>query len=475
MSGGGRGVIQFGQSGRPLKVIPIHTSDRGLYKTCRRRWLWGSHLNRSLEPINQAAPLWFGSAMHYAFKDFHGFGTPLWDSFLTYTQLSREKYAAGLPDELDELVELGRGMLSHYENWLIRRDPLTTHVVEGHPQVEVAFEIDLTPYMHPALLELLSQGVYEVKVVYRGTFDRIAIDVAAQMLWIVEYKTAARMEQGHLMMDPQVSAYMWAASCIYDMPIAGVVYQQHAKRVPNPARILKNGTVSLDKNQATTHKLYRDALCKVYGSPQQSSNAHIEVLNMLGAKETHERDPYVVRTKVTRNEHQIAMEGLRLLTEVHEMLNPSTPMYIHSGQHCSWCPFYSACTSLEDGGDWEQDLSDERIFRTRTRASSEWEIIAHDGLGGVLHSKEARITYDRAGNPSYTSGTQQFTSPTIGDSDSATAHFSNNYVGGSGSGSGSSSSSSSEQATDTDPVYTPVNVRSEADASSDFFKSFYGD
>jgi hypothetical protein len=372
----------------PSKIIPIHTSDIGLYKTCRRRWLWGSHLNRSLEPVNKAAPLWFGEAIHYALKDYHGYGTDIIASFLTYAQLSKEKYPDRLPDEFPELLELGKGMLDHYMSYLERRNPLTTYVHNGVPQVEVAFEIELP--IDPALLEVL--GI--AKVVYRGTMDRVVIDEEFQVLDIVDYKTAARMEQGHLMMDPQISKYMWAASCIYDLPVQGFWYQQHAKRIPKAARVLLNGHVSTAKNQATTHKLYRQALVEVYGSPQQSSNKHIEVLNAFGAKETRESDGYIVRTKTTRNAHQIANEGARILLEVHEMLDPRTPMYIHASQHCSWCPFISPCTSLEDGGDYEYELRDSDLYVTRNKASSEWEIIAHDGLGGILHQAKANIAHD---------------------------------------------------------------------------------
>ncbi len=376
------------------KIVPIHTSDVGLYKTCRRRWLWGSHLNRALEPVNKAAPLWFGEAVHYALKDFHGYDIDIIQSFLNYARLCKEKYPDRLPSEFNELLELGKGMLDHYMHWLARRPSYTTYVHNGVPQVEVAFEIELP--IDPILLEAIGVD----RVVYRGTMDRVIIDLDTDVLGIVDYKTAARMEQGHLLMDPQISKYMWAASCIYDKPVSKFVYQQHAKRIPKPARINLNGAVSTAKNQATTHRLYRQALVEVYGSPQQATSEHVIMLNMLAGKETKDTDGFIVRTHATRNAFQIAREGERVLLEVSEMLDPRTPMYIHAGQHCGWCPFISACTSLEDGGDWQAELEDDTVFVTRNKASSEWEIIAHDGLGGVLHSKKAKL-YDGTGKSNY--------------------------------------------------------------------------
>jgi hypothetical protein len=363
------------------RLIPIHGSDISTFKSCRRRWLWGSHLNRALEATKQAAPLWFGTAVHHALKDYHGYGVPLVESFMDFANACQRTHPKRLPDDFSELLDLGEGMLNHYMDWLVRRDPLETYVVNGVPQVEVAFEIELP--VDPKLLAILDVD----KVVYRGTWDRVIIDRTMGALFIQDYKTAARMEQAHLLMDPQIGKYLWAANCIYDLPVAGFIYQQHAKRVPKPARILQNGQVSSAKNQATTWSKYREALCAKYGKPQNSSNEHITLLNALALKETADRDDFIVRTRVTRNAHHLAREGERLLIEVHEMLNPNTPMIPHSGQHCGWCPFLSPCTSLEDGSDWEYELEDGELFVQRTRASSEWEILSHDKLGGTLYRK----------------------------------------------------------------------------------------
>jgi hypothetical protein len=378
-----------------VKLVPIHTSDRGLYRNCRRRWIWGSHLNRGLEPVKKAAPLWFGEGIHYALKDFHGpkLLPTIQQSFEEFSRLSYETYPDRLPDNFDDLRLLGKGMLDHYERWLERRDPLETHVVDGVPQVEVTFEIRLP--INPELLALSGIDI----VVYRGTFDRISIDRQMNALWIVEYKTAAQLEQGALLVDPQVSAYMWAASCVYDLPIAGVIYQQHWKNVPKPARILKNGTVSAAQNQLTNHRLYRQALVDVYGDPRKSSDKHVMLLNQFAYQETTDKDRFIQRTKVYRNQHQIEAEGEKIIMEVEEMINPNTPMYPAPGRNCLMCPFMSPCASIDDGSDFEAELNDRSIYNVRSRASSEWEILSHTALGGVLYNKEAILRHDRSGKP----------------------------------------------------------------------------
>lgn len=54
-----------------LKVATIRTSDRLLFKRCRRRWGWNSHLRGNLAPKTNAAPLWTGSGFHFALEDCH--------------------------------------------------------------------------------------------------------------------------------------------------------------------------------------------------------------------------------------------------------------------------------------------------------------------------------------------------------------------------------------------------------------------
>lgn len=375
------------------RVIAIHTSDRALYRGCRRRWLWGSHLNRGLEPLTKAPPLWFGEAVHYALKDFHGprIQPTIVDSFREFVDLSYQTAPDRLPNETPELISLGRQMLEFYEyDWLERRDPLDTYILDGVPQVEIAFEIKLP--VDPNFLDRIGAE----KVVYRGTFDRIVMDDYG-LLWIVEYKTAKALDTSHLATDAQVSAYCWAATCLYGVPVVGVIYQQHRKQAPKDPRILQSGAVSVAKNQLTTHKKYAAALHRVHGPQTRWSPAHIETLNMFARRESIDKDNFIQRTKLERNDWQIANEGKKIMLEVYEMLDPNTPMYASPTWTCGWCDFQSACVSADDGSDYEYELHDSGIYRVRTKASNEWETLAHQKLGGTLYHREAVIEHDRSG------------------------------------------------------------------------------
>lgn len=59
-------------------VIPIHNSDRGSFKRCRRYWDWSSPARNSLTlraDIHGVKPeLWFGTGIHYALENFYSPG-----------------------------------------------------------------------------------------------------------------------------------------------------------------------------------------------------------------------------------------------------------------------------------------------------------------------------------------------------------------------------------------------------------------
>ena len=331
------------------RVAVIRTSDRILFKKCRRRWGWNSHLRGNLGPKTNAAPLWFGSGFHFALEDFHGagiYGSPV-KAFEAYVIATRRKSKYSLPGDWAEHLELGRGMLSYYEEWLVGRQKLDTYVYRGKPQVEVNFRVSIPG-------DWTAYGYDEV--VYSGTLDRVVIDEWGQ-LWILEYKTAKIVQTMHLGHDDQVSSYCWVGAHLYDKPIAGVIYQQHRKALPEDPRILASGKLSTNKQMLTTHRHYRASLINLYGSVQSAPGYAVEFLNYLSGIEAFEGDKFIRRDKAERNAHQCEAQGEKIVMEIHEMLNPELPLYPNPTRDCFYmCPFLGACVSLDDGSDWEQEL-----------------------------------------------------------------------------------------------------------------------
>lgn len=349
------------------RVAIIRTSDRIAFKGCRRRWGWSSHLRHNLGPRVGIGPLWFGTGIHFALEDFHGynrFGHPK-TAFEAFVAASTRHNKAKLPEDWEELLELGRGMMDYYIIWLQQR-PLAlwkTLWIDGVPQVEVNFRFRIPGDW--------SHFGYD-EVYYSGTIDRVCVD-PDNMLWPLDYKSAKAIEIMHFMTDPQINAYMWAIPYLYDPEkynVGGFLYAQFKKAIPNPGRILQNGQVSTAQNQGTTWYMYRQTLIDVYGAVERSADGHQQYLKQLLMFEDENKDAFIQFDKVQRNPRQGQSEGLKILMEVEDMLNPNLPLYPNPTRFCQntmrpefSCPFLSPCVSMDDGGDWVHELEMTTEFR----------------------------------------------------------------------------------------------------------------
>lgn len=335
------------------RVAVIRTSDRANFRRCRRRWGWSSHLRGNIGPKQNAAPLWMGTGIHFALEDCHGanvFGHPAaaFKAYVEATLIAARRDRNRLPADLEELTELSVGMLTYYwDEWLIGRDPLQTFFFNGVAQTEVNFRVEL-PW---------EPGKYGYdRVVYSGTLDRVIVDEHDQ-LWILEYKTAKSLQTLHYSNDSQISTYCWAGNLLYGRPIAGVIYQQHLKALPEEPRILSNGRLSQDKRQRITHRSLRRAIMNIYGDVSKAPLDYIDFLNYLATQEDMDRDKFVRRDRVYRNAQQCQAEAVKILMEVEEMLNPDLALYPNPDRTCQFmCPFNGACVSLDDGSDWQYEL-----------------------------------------------------------------------------------------------------------------------
>jgi hypothetical protein len=349
------------------RIAVIRTSDRILFKRCRRRWGWQSHLRANLSSKETAGPLWFGSGVHYALEDFHGYrvySKPSEAFVAYYNATSRAKQP--LPFDHPELKPLGIGMMDYYSDlWLKQRDPLETFIFNGIPQVEVNAQVEIPIDQLPPHIRVL----YD-RIIYSATLDRV-VEIAGE-LWIVEYKTAKRIATMHYQTDPQVGAYCWIGNCLYGRPIAGVMYQQHRKSLPEAPRILATGKVSTDKRMATTHRHYRAVLANLFG-PQLNKcpGINVEFLNWLATEEDEDKDHFIRRDRIERNESSHQTEGVKILLELEDMLNPDLPLYPNPIRECAYqCSFLGTCVSMDDGGDWEHEL--ETLYTDRPKEREGW-------------------------------------------------------------------------------------------------------
>jgi hypothetical protein len=212
------------------------------------------------------------------------------------------------------------------------------------------------------------------KVVYQLTLDRL-VEIDGEY-WITDYKFYKTFSTSNLDMDQQMSAYIWGASTVFDKPIAGAIYHEFKKTIPQEPRILASGKLSHSTKQTTTHRLYREALINMYGDVEKAPIQNIRCLNELAMMESAERDPYIKRTKTRRNQQQMEAEGTKILMEATDMCNPDLPLYPNPTRDCSWdCSLSDICLMIDRDDDWEglleeltiQDIEDDNQWRTNLR------------------------------------------------------------------------------------------------------------
>lgn len=347
-----------------MAIARIRTSDRKSFKRCRRRWGFESGLKQNLTMTDQPSYFWLGTGGHFALEDFHGYnyyGHPV-EAFHAYVK-AQEAFCArsrtNIPDDYREQTELGEGILDYYLTWLRHRNPLKTYMVNGEPQVEVRIQLEI-PMEH--LPPETREWGWD-KVVYDATIDRV-VEIDGE-LWIVDYKFFQSFWTASLDYDQQMSAYIWAASCIYDRPIVGAIMHQFLKRVPSPPRLLASGRLSADKSQATTYYMYKDMVEELYGSVDKAPSDIVRCLNGLAAKESEDRDGFIWRSYTKRTPQQIEATGTKIIMEAGEMLNPDLPLYPNETKDCTWdCGFRDVCLMMDRDDDWEHVLKETTVSRS---------------------------------------------------------------------------------------------------------------
>ena len=378
----------------PDSVYAIHTSDRILFKRCRRKWDFASPLRRNLSPIGTVqTPLWFGTGFHFALEDFHGHH--LWaspgEAFAAYAQACG---ADEKPFDADMLVELAGGMFSHYEKWLAQRDEYDIAVFRDglpgsidRPATEVNFSVALPQV-----------DMFDRPVFYEGTLDGIYTHRSTGHYFVAEYKTAKVFDVRKLMTDDQVSAYVWVMrKCLPDAwdkgLFGGVVYKQFKKTVPSVPKALVNGTLSTNKQQKTTYSEYRAALEQMFpGVPvTKLDSKYQEMLSYLSMQETYEGDDYINQQVVTRTNNNVAAQEMKICLDAFEMLN-NPAITTNPTRDCAWdCPFRDVCIAMDEGADWEGALA--CSFGQRSDVAELWQqrlIIPEFGRNGSLNAEAGK-------------------------------------------------------------------------------------
>jgi hypothetical protein len=290
-------------------------------------------------------------------------------------RLQKVNQWAAQSERWNELVTLGQGMYEHYFEWAPEADKLAGWTpIKSEIEFEVPIMLPVQPGNGKAWdridasqnLSLASNGqlllwVPELgqyaKVVYQGRIDLIVKDAQGRY-WIVDHKTAAQFGQTeHLELDQQCGSYTWALVKMMGIQVAGVIYNEIRKKVPNEPTVLKNGGLSQNKNQGTTVIKYRKELIRRGLDPADYS----DFLERLAENQQE----YFRRNMVFRGSRELAKLEQNIILEAVDMLDDPLIYPNPDRWNCNGCQFRSPCLMVQDGSDWEWHMRESGVYMKR--------------------------------------------------------------------------------------------------------------
>lgn len=392
---------------RTANLLDISVTERGQFRSCRRRWKLSTIDN--LEPKSPTWALKFGSGIHLALeamylvqagvkdtdRDALEVALDVFDIWHGDTEHELKEYGAS-EHELEELWELrtlGIEMLENYSVFdrtspakigdILMVEGVLTSAGEkvlgdalGHP--------DYPDESQPVIDE--SSGRILVPIVDPVTHEPVdpsvpcltmKLDVIAQRktpkkgLWVVDHKTSSGPYNDRgLDFDDQPTGYCYGLYRLTGVVPRGAVFNILIKERIKEPRVGTTGKLSYAKDQLTTADLYREAL-KEHGlmsGRRITSEKHAECLDALLARGMR---PWFQRLEPTRNEQELVSFEARLAQEYMDMGRALVDDALYPNPQtrtCPYCPVNTICQAMEDGSDVEGVMSTFTVAEDRKAA-----------------------------------------------------------------------------------------------------------
>ena len=327
----------------------IDTSDRRLFRKCRRAWELTSNLRMGLQPIQEREPiaLAFGSAIHAALDYVYQRTPPAYHAAASHFEGSWDAVMATIPrggpwpsalhEEYTTHRELGINMMEEYAQWALEQDDF---------EVIASERAAIVPLRTPDAASVPLLGFYYYRT------DGLVKDSQGRY-WILEHKTARQAwSERQITLDDQLSAYCWAEQQTLGEPVAGILMNFLYKRPVVDPPLLKTGqpTTAMSRLGATTAARYEAAM-RAAGATHSPS--HTETLQLIQERESYDGHPTLGRQAVYRSQHALEQQRRHILQEFVAMAQPHpTPNTPNPGFQCSYCSVYELCSQMEDGADW---------------------------------------------------------------------------------------------------------------------------
>lgn len=330
----------------PKRLEVVRVTEVSKFKECRRAWYLGEI--RGLVPKAVQDFFWFGDKMHIGLQIFAATGDieKAITAFLEASSASipdLEKGYGGMWPEMEpmfqEMVTMGKAILHNYA--IFERATgmklMTTHLEER-----------LFVPIRTASGKSALKGMPQLS----ARMDRVVVDERDGREYMVDYKNSTHQwtEGRGLELDEQTTGYHYEFWRTRNYLPAGMIYDTLLKKVPNEPKILKNGTLSKDKDQGTTYELYMEAIKAQGANPAE----YAEILQILREQGWSK---FFKREITHRNMEQIRSYERDLYHTFQDMRavaqNPAKAYPNPSPMRCPRCPFRDVCLAMNDGSDAE--------------------------------------------------------------------------------------------------------------------------
>lgn len=319
---------------RDTQPILLRNSERKAYQTCRQMWWWSYVECLATKEIRPA--LDFGGLIHEALSRYYVRGRKRgivpWLSFEELLSDFEEEHGTlqmKAEDEKISAMDLGTEMLKNYvEKW---GDDSHMDVIAP----EMTFAVGAQK-ANGSPLFLRGRDGGRHRLVHVGTADLVYRDLERGQIGVLETKTAAAIDTGHLGWDDQASSY-WSLVPLYLQGIG----------------VLKPG----EDINFIEYNFLRKAL-----KDKRPVNAEGHSLNKNGTVSKVQPAPLFHRERVWRGNRDRVSFILRINNIAQEMSlvrqgklpiykNPSSA---YPDQHCKGCQFRDMCQLHEIGSDWQE-------------------------------------------------------------------------------------------------------------------------
>lgn len=358
-----------------IKIFRVSTTERDEFKDCRRKWDFGSFSRQGIEPKRPHVALSFGTAIHHALEMFYS-GQCMSEGLLPeqmFDKFHKEQFIKSvyslrgdeipkvtkdtLEDQLDLALEkadedfkkefkevnaLGRSMLEGYVTWSSKEDYSSDAGFQKVLYTEKEFCVIITNEGEPYRFIDAEGQEWEMWLV--GRLDMVVLDWDNR-IWILDHKTSKdKLDKTKLVLDDQMTMYIWAAQQILGIEIEGCYYNVLRKKLPRvPEPLVSKKGLSKAKSIDTTYDVYYQAIVENGFNPEDYRDILEHLMNTPNT--------FFERAKVRRNQHEILVAGHFLLQEAVDMLNDPF-IYPHSTWDCNWkCDYKELCHAINRNDD----------------------------------------------------------------------------------------------------------------------------